>query len=73
MKVLIINGSPRPNGNTATALSEMEQIFAAEGIYYFMSISRRFTFKEIFYSVRLNALDNAHHHIKRKRRGASVA
>ncbi len=32
MKVLIINGSPRPNGNTATALSEMEQIFAAEGI-----------------------------------------
>ncbi len=32
MKVLIINGSPRLNGNTATALSEMEQIFAAEGI-----------------------------------------
>ena len=32
MKVLIINGSPRPNGNTATALSEMERIFAAEGI-----------------------------------------
>ena len=32
MKVLIINGSPRANGNTATALAEMEKIFAAEGI-----------------------------------------
>ena len=32
MKVLIINGSPRPNGNTAIALSEMEKVFAAEGI-----------------------------------------
>ena len=32
MKVLIINGSPRANGNTATALAEMEKIFAAEGM-----------------------------------------
>ena len=32
MKVLIINGSPRLNGNTAIALSEMEKVFAAEGI-----------------------------------------
>ena len=32
MKVLLINGSPRPNGNTAIALREMEQIFAGEGI-----------------------------------------
>ena len=32
MKVLIINGSPRKNGNTALALREMEQVFAAEGI-----------------------------------------
>lgn len=32
MKVLLINGSPRPEGNTATALKEMEKIFAAEGI-----------------------------------------
>jgi len=32
MKVLIINGSPRPNGNTSIALHEMEKIFAAEGI-----------------------------------------
>lgn len=32
MKILIINGSPRPNGNTAIALSEMEKVFAAEGI-----------------------------------------
>ena len=32
MKVLIINGCPRPNGNTAVALREMETIFKAEGI-----------------------------------------
>ena len=32
MKVLMINGSPRPNGNTAAALSEMEKIFVQEGI-----------------------------------------
>jgi len=32
MKVLLINGSPRANGNTVTALSEMEKIFHAEGV-----------------------------------------
>ena len=32
MKVLMINGSPRPNGNTTVALQEMEAIFKAEGI-----------------------------------------
>lgn len=32
MKVLIINGSPRRNGNTAIALKEMEKIFAEEGV-----------------------------------------
>lgn len=32
MKVLMINGSPRTNGNTATALKEMEKIFREEGI-----------------------------------------
>ena len=32
MKVLIINGSPRPNGNTAIALNEMVKIFEADGI-----------------------------------------
>lgn len=32
MKVLMINGSPRAAGNTATALTEMEKIFAAEGV-----------------------------------------
>ena len=32
MKVLMINGSPRPNGNTSLALQEMETIFKAEGI-----------------------------------------
>ena len=32
MKVLMINGSPRPNGNTSIALGEMEKIFAAEGV-----------------------------------------
>ena len=32
MKVLMLNGSPRKNGNTAAMLSEMERIFAADGI-----------------------------------------
>ena len=32
MKVLIINGSPRPKGNTAIALTEMVKIFEADGI-----------------------------------------
>lgn len=32
MKVLIINGSPRGNGNTAIALHEMVKIFEEEGI-----------------------------------------
>ncbi len=32
MKVLLINGSPKPNGNTAHALREMADIFAQEGI-----------------------------------------
>ena len=32
MKVLILNGSPRVNGNTARAVAELEKTFAAEGI-----------------------------------------
>ena len=32
MKVLIINGSPRTNGNTSVAIREMEQVFCQEGI-----------------------------------------
>jgi len=32
MKVLMLNGSPKANGNTAAALAEMEKIFAQEGI-----------------------------------------
>lgn len=32
MKVLIINGSPRANGNTAAALDEMKKVFSVEGI-----------------------------------------
>ena len=32
MKVLLINGSPHAEGNTRTALREMERVFAAEGI-----------------------------------------
>ena len=31
MKVLMINGSPRANGNTAAALAEMEKVFLDEG------------------------------------------
>ncbi|MCQ2558503.1 MAG: flavodoxin family protein [Oscillospiraceae bacterium] len=32
MKVLMLNGSPKANGNTALALKEMEAVFAANGI-----------------------------------------
>ena len=32
MKVLIINGSPRKNGNTSIALEEMVKIFDAENV-----------------------------------------
>ena len=32
MKILLLNGSPRPHGNTAAALEEMEKVFAAEGL-----------------------------------------
>lgn len=32
MKVLMINGSPRADGNTTLALAEMEKVFAQEGI-----------------------------------------
>jgi multimeric flavodoxin WrbA len=32
MKVLLVNGSPKPNGNTARALQEMEKVFHEEGI-----------------------------------------
>ena len=32
MKVLLLNGSPKANGNTAVALQEMAAVFAQEGI-----------------------------------------
>ena len=32
MKVLMLNGSPRVNGNTAAALEEMCSVFAEEGV-----------------------------------------
>ena len=32
MKVLMINGSPNPNGNTSIALAEMKKIFDEQGI-----------------------------------------
>ena len=32
MNVLMLNGSPRSEGNTFAALREMEQIFRAEGV-----------------------------------------
>lgn len=34
MKVLILNGSPRANGNTVAALREMEQVFENNGLAY---------------------------------------
>ncbi len=32
MKVLMINGSPRPDGNTALALGEMKKVFGSAGV-----------------------------------------
>ena len=32
MKVLILNGSPKENGNTAVAIHEMEKIFQENGM-----------------------------------------
>ena len=32
MKILLLNGSPRANGNSALALGEMEKVFADQGI-----------------------------------------
>jgi multimeric flavodoxin WrbA len=32
MNVLLLNGSPRKNGNCTTALQQMEQVFQAEGL-----------------------------------------
>jgi multimeric flavodoxin WrbA len=32
MKVLLINGSPKPNGNTAYALEQMAEVFHTEGV-----------------------------------------
>ena len=32
MKVLLINGSPKPSGNTAIALREMERVFTEQGV-----------------------------------------
>ncbi|MBP3900352.1 MAG: flavodoxin family protein [Blautia sp.] len=32
MKVLILSGSPRPNGNTAIAIGEMVKVFEEEGV-----------------------------------------
>ncbi len=34
LKVLILNGSPRENGNISVALSEMEQVFDGSGVEY---------------------------------------
>ena len=32
MKVLILNGSPKPDGNTAIAIEEIRKVFAEEGV-----------------------------------------
>ena len=34
LKVLMLNGRPRPNGNIALALREMEQVFEESGVEY---------------------------------------
>ncbi len=38
-KVLMLNGSPRPDGNIALAFHEMEQVF--DGIAHYPLLSRR--------------------------------
>ena len=32
MKILLLNGSPRPKGNTAAALDEMDVVYSDEGL-----------------------------------------
>ena len=32
MKVMMVNGSPHPQGNTAMALQEMQKVFAENGV-----------------------------------------
>ena len=32
MKVMMVNGSPHPQGNTAMALQEMKQVFEGNGV-----------------------------------------
>ena len=44
MKILLLNGSPRPNGNTAAALDEMEAVFAAEGLQTMRTLARNMAF-----------------------------
>ena len=39
MKVLMINGSPRPNGNDAVALKEMERFLRRKGLKWRRSSS----------------------------------
>ena len=41
MKVLLINGSPKANGNTAIALNEMIKVFNAEGVETASKTSRQ--------------------------------
>lgn len=44
MKVLILNGSPRANGNTAVAIKEMENVFASEGVELYCTRKRKIRF-----------------------------
>ena len=44
MKVLMINGSPKPEGNTAAALAEMEKVFSEEGMQTIRVLARNMSF-----------------------------
>ena len=46
MKVLIINGSPRPQGNTRVALDEMVKILKIEGIESINQNKEYMTFRD---------------------------
>ena len=52
MKVLLINGSPRDNGNTFTALSEVAKTLNGEGIETeIISIGSLRPFEQVFHNV----------------------
>ena len=44
MKVLILNGSPRINGNISVAVNELVKTFAAEGLQTIRNLAKNMSF-----------------------------